>query len=259
MAPLMLNNGKAAAMDDNGSAENHRAGLAKCKPCVSVVVPVINEAERINGLIEHLGSLDLSESIEIIVVDGDPAGRTIEAVADDDVIVAVSDKGRARQMNKGAQLARGEVIMFLHADTQLPPNALEAVRNALADDACVAGAFNLGVDTKNVVIRCIAAISNFRNRLTRVPFGDQAIFLRRDYFNDIGGFRDIGFLEDVELMRRIRKRGDRIRILPEQITSSARRWEREGVVFCWLRNAFVLALFGLGVSPQRLARFYRSH
>ena len=246
-------------MDDNGPAENHQAGLAKCKPSFSVVVPVINEAERINGLIEHLGSLDLSESIEIIVVDGDPAGPTIKAVADDDVIVALSDKGRARQMNRGAQLARGEVIMFLHADAQLPPNALAAVWSVLEDDRCVGGAFDLDVDTKNIVIRCIAAISNFRNRLTRVPFGDQAIFLRRDYFNDIGGFRDIGFLEDVELMRRIRKRGDRIRILPEQVTSSARRWEKEGVVFCAIRNAFVLALFGLGVSPQRLTRFYRSH
>ncbi len=246
-------------MDDNGPVENHQAGLAKCKLSFSVVVPVINEAERINGLIEHLRSLDLSESIEIIVVDGDPAGPTIKAVADDDVIVAQSDKGRARQMNKGAQLASGEVIMFLHADTQLPPNALEAVRSVLADDHCVAGAFNLGVDTKNIVIRCIAAISNFRNRLTRVPFGDQAIFLRRNYFNDLGGFRDIPFLEDVELMRRIRKRGDRIRILPERVTSSARRWEKEGVVFCAIRNALVLALFGLGVSPQRLARFYRSH
>jgi len=259
MAPLMLNNGKAAAMDDNGSVENHRAGLAKCKPCVSVVVPVINEAERINGLIEHLGSLDLSESIEIIVVDGDPAGRTIEAVADDDVIVAVSDKGRARQMNKGAQLASGEVILFLHADTQLPPNALEAVRSVLADDNCVGGAFNLGVDTRNIFIHGIAAISNFRNRLTRVPFGDQAIFLRRDYFNHIGGFKDIPLMEDVELMKRIRKRGDRIRILPERVLSSARRWEKEGVVFCATRNALVLALFGLGVSPHRLAGFYRSH
>jgi rSAM/selenodomain-associated transferase 2 len=246
-------------MDDNGLAEKHRAGLAKCNPSFSVVVPVINEAERINGLIEHLGSLDLSESIEIIVVDGDPAGPTIKAVADDDVIVALSDKGRARQMNKGAQLARGEVIMFLHADTQLPPNALRAARSVLADDDCVGGAFNLGVDTKNILIHGIAAISNFRNRLHRVPFGDQAIFLRRDYFNDIGGFRDIPFMEDIEMMRRIRKRGDRIRILPEQVTSSARRWEKEGVVFCALRNAFVLALFGLGVSPQRLARFYRSH
>ena len=246
-------------MDDNGSAGKHQMGLAKCNPSFSIVVPVINEAERINGLIEHLGSLDSSESIEIIVVDGDPAASTIKAVADDDVIVAQSDKGRARQMNKGAQLARGEVIMFLHADTQLPPNALKAAGSVLADDGCVAGAFDLGVDTKNIVVRCIAAISNFRNRLTRVPFGDQAIFLRRDYFNDIGGFRDIGFLEDVELMRRIRKRGDRIRILPEQVTSSARRWEKEGVIFCWFRNALVLALFGLGVSPQRLARFYRSH
>ncbi len=246
-------------MDDNGLAEKHRAGLAKCNPSFSVVVPVINEAERINGLIEHLGSLDLSESIEIIVVDGDPAGPTIKAVTDDDVIVALSDKGRARQMNKGAQLARGEVIMFLHADTQLPPNALRAARSVLADDDCVGGAFNLGVDTKNILIHGIAAISNFRNRLHRVPFGDQAIFLRRDYFNDIGGFRDIPFMEDIEMMRRIRKRGDRIRILPERVTSSARRWEKEGVVFCALRNAFVLALFGLGVSPQRLARFYRSH
>lgn len=246
-------------MDDNGPGENHQAGLAKCNPSFSVVVPVINEAERINALIEHLRSLDLSGAIEIIVVDGDVTGGTIRVIADDNTVVARSDKGRARQMNRGAQLARGEVIMFLHADTQLPPNALKAVKSVLEDDRCVGGAFNLGVDTKNIVVHCIAAISNFRNRLTHVPFGDQAIFLRRDYFNDIGGFRDIPFMEDVELMKRIRKRGDRIRIVSEQVTSSARRWEKEGVVFCWLRNVLVLALFGLGVSPQRLARFYRSH
>ena len=203
-------------MDDNAQAENHQAGLAKCSPSFSVVVPVINEAERINGLIEHLGGLDLTESIEIIVVDGDPAGSTIKAVADEDVIVAQGDIGRARQMNKGAQLARGEVIMFLHADTQLPPNALKAIRSVLADDNCVGGAFNLGVDTRNILIGGIAAISNFRNRLHRVPFGDQAIFLRRDYFNHIGGFKDIPFLEDLELMRRIRKRGDGIRSCPNK-------------------------------------------
>ena len=247
-------------MDDNGSGENDREGLAKCNPSsFSVIVPVINEAERINGLIEHLRSLDSSESIEIIIVDGDPTGPTIKAVADDDVIVAQSDKGRARQMNKGAQLASGEVIMFLHADTQLPPNAFKAAGSVFADDNCVGGAFNLGVDTGNILIGGIAAISNFRNRLHRVPFGDQAIFLRRDYFNHIGGFKDIPLMEDVELMKRIRKRGDKIRILPERVLSSARRWEKEGVVFCAIRNAFVLALFALGVSPQRLARFYRSH
>ena len=162
-------------------------------------------------------------------------------------------------MNKGAQLARGEGLMFLHADTQLPPNALEAARSVLADDNCVGGAFKLRVDTRNIVIHGIAAISNFRNRLHRVPFGDQAIFLRRDYFNRIGGFKNIPLMEDVELMKRIRKRGDRIRILPERVLSSARRWEKEGVVFCVFRNALVLAFFHLGVSPQRLAGFYRSH
>jgi len=246
-------------MDDNGTAGHRLTGPAGSRPYVSVVVPVINEAGRINALIGHLRSLGRGESIEIIVVDGDPAGSTIDAVADDDVIVALGDRGRARQMNRGAELARGEVIIFLHADTYLPPNAFERIRTVLAEENCLGGAFSLGVDTRSVAVRFIAAVSNLRNRLTRVPFGDQAIFLRRDYFNSIGGFRDIPFLEDVELMKRIRKRGDRIRILPDRVISSARRWEKEGLLYCATRNAVVLALFALGVSPRRLAGFYRSH
>jgi hypothetical protein len=127
----------------------------------------------------------------------------------------------------------------------------------MADERFVAGAFDLGFDTKRSIFRVTESYVFFRTRLTRVPFGDQAIFIRSDYFRHLGGYREVPIMEDVDLMKRIRRKGGRIRIIPEKVSTSPRRYEREGVLACTFRNWALQMLFALGVSPERLAKRYR--
>ncbi len=223
---------------------------------ISIIIPAVNEAGGISQAIARLRELDSSISREIIVVDGDPRGHTVRAVRDSGVISAITGRGRARQMNLGASLATGDVLLFLHADTSLPADALVRVKAAMDDGRYVAGAFELGIDTPRRLFRITERYVALRTRLTRVPFGDQAIFIRKDYFDKIGGYADIPVMEDVEIMRRIRKRGDEIFIVPEQAVTSARRWEKEGILYCTFRNWALQLSYAAGVPPERLAKWY---
>ena len=189
---------------------------------ISIILPVLSEARCINDIIGHLREQD--RSVEIIVIDGDPAGNTIAAISDRDVRTAVAPRGRGIQMNRGADLASGDILLFLHADTRLPSRAFSLLRAVLADTSIVGGAFDLGIDSRRWYFRITERYVAFRTRITRVPFGDQAIFLRRKYFTRIGGYAPIPIMEDVELMARIRRRGDRLCVIPEKIRTSARRW-----------------------------------
>lgn len=225
----------------------------------SVIIPVLDEQERINTCIEQTLSLCPAGTCEIIVVDADPNGSTINAIKSDGIVSTISEHGRAKQMNAGAALARGEVIVFLHADTQLPMGTFEYIEEALSNTEYVAGAFDLVIDSTNCLLRFIAASARMRSRLTRIPYGDQAIFMRKEYFEKIGGFKEIPLMEDVELMRRIKKRGDKICLLSNQVLTSARRWEKEGVVFTIFRNLVIQSLYYLGAKPSKLSKYYRRH
>jgi rSAM/selenodomain-associated transferase 2 len=160
-------------------------------------------------------------------------------------------------MNAGAALSGGKTLVFLHADTLLPGHWQEMAETALRESAIVGGAFDLAIDSERFSLKVIAAAASLRSRITRIPYGDQAIFVRREYFQRIGGFRELPLMEDVDLMRRIRQQGNRITILPAKALTSARRWEEEGALFCTLRNWLLITLYVMGVSPERLARFYR--
>jgi rSAM/selenodomain-associated transferase 2 len=224
---------------------------------ISIILPVLNEIARINQAIARLRGLRPGAAIEIIVVDGDPRGGTVKAIRDRQVKIAISEEGRARQMNRGASLSSGNVLLFLHADTFLPADALVRIKEAMADGRQVAGAFDLGIRTKRRIFRITEKYAALRTRLTRIPFGDQAIFIRKDYFNSIGGYKDIPLMEDVELMSRIKKAGDAIFIIHEQVMTSARRWEKEGILYCTLRNWALQLSYVLGVPPERLAKWYK--
>jgi rSAM/selenodomain-associated transferase 2 len=224
---------------------------------VSIIIPVLNEAANISGIIGHLRTVNFRHDAEIIVVDGDPQGSTVQAIEDKDVRTMISSPGRARQMNLGASAASGDMLLFLHADTRLPENALASLTAAIRDGNFVAGAFDLGFDTERTIFRITERYVFYRTRLTRVPFGDQAIFVKREYFSRIGGFHDIPIMEDVELMKRIKKRGDRIIIIPNKVMTSPRRYEREGIVYCTFRNWILQLLYALGASPERLVKWYR--
>jgi rSAM/selenodomain-associated transferase 2 len=225
----------------------------------SIVIPVLNEAGQINSLIEHIRSQSFEGFLEIIVVDGDMQGNTVKAIQDKDVIALITEKGRGQQMNAGAVAAHGEILIFLHADTKLPDNALGKISRVLQDERYVGGAFDLGIDSRRLFLKYIAARASFRSRLNRIPYGDQAIFIRKDYFDQIGRFKDIPLMEDVDLMRRIKKDGKKIFILPDKVMTSPRRWEREGALYTTVRNQILMALFYLGVSPCRLAKYYWRH
>lgn len=228
-------------------------------PVFSIVVPVLNEATGINKLVEHIRCLEGADCCEIIVVDGDSDGGTVNAIADGAVVRIIGEQSRARQMNAGAAIAKGEVLVFLHADTELPIAAIPRIAESLEEDAIVGGAFDAGIDTMDLAVRFVTMIARIKHRINRVPFGDQAIFLRRDYFEKIGGFKDIPLMEDIELMKRIKKRGDRIRIISLRVKTSARRWRKEGLVHGVLRNFLLRVLFSMGVSPEKLVRYYRKH
>ena len=230
----------------------------KRTPLVSIILPVLNEADTIQKAILAIRAIGPGSLVEIIVVDGDPRGTTINAITAEGVRVAAEKKGRARQMNRGALLASGDVLLFLHADTQLPTNAFSLIREAMGNTRFVAGAFALGFDTRRRVFRIAETYVALRTRLTKVPFGDQAIFIKREYFEQLGGYKEIPLMEDVELMKRIRKRGDPVCLIREKVLTSPRRYEQEGILFCTLRNLALQVLYASGVSPERLAGWYRS-
>lgn len=225
----------------------------------SVIVPVLHESRRINRLIDHLQRLETHhQGCEVIVVDGSPEGDTIDAVRSDQVVTITAEQGRAQQMNAGATVAHGEVLIFLHVDTELPHDALSKIGSVMKRTEYVGGAFELGIRSDRRVYRVLEYWVYIRCRLTRIPYGDQTIFIRRNYFKKIGGYREIPLMEDVELMRRIKKRGDTICIIPEQVMTSPRRWEQEGFIYVNVRNTALFILYYLGVSPAKLARFYKN-
>lgn len=225
----------------------------------SIVIPVLNETEQINPHIEHIRNQNFGHLFEIIVVDGDRQGSTVKVIEDKDVTTVTVEKGRGRQMNAGAAIARGEILIFLHADTKLPDMALEKISRVLEDEKYVAGAFDLRIDSDRFALKYISARASFRSRSTRIPYGDQAIFIRKKYFDKIGRFKDIPLMEDVDLMRRIKTDGKKICILPDKVTTSARRWERNGVFRTTLKNKILIILFYLGVKPDILAKYYWRH
>lgn len=223
---------------------------------LSVIIPVYREEETINRTLSHLLGIKGAEDLEIIVVEGQNSCDTLRAVTAPEITKLVGPKGRGVQMNLGAKVAVGDILVFLHADTLLPENALEAIYSAVKQPHIVGGAFNLGIDEKGKKYRLIESVVRIRTRLTRIPYGDQAIFIKKSAFLGIGGFPEIPIMEDVALMRRIRQKRLKIIIIPTPVTTSARRWAAEGVLFCTLRNFYLLMLYSMGVSPERLVRHY---
>jgi rSAM/selenodomain-associated transferase 2 len=226
-------------------------------PRFSIVIPAYREAGRINDSLDRLMRISGAADTEIIVVDGEPEQSTLAAIKTPAVRTIASSKGRGVQLNTGAREAAGAILIFLHADTRLPPNALETIDRVMNSGDPVAGAFDLGIDSDRFAFRVIEKIASLRSRLTRIPYGDQALFLRRDYFHSLGGFQDIPIMEDVELMQRIKKRGGKIHILKDKVQTSARRWEKEGILCGTLRNWLLISLYHMGVRPETLARFYK--
>lgn len=228
------------------------------KTDISIIIPVLNEQETINQTIEKLYHYNFSGVLEIIVVDGSKGGSTICCIENKKVITINSPLGRGLQMNFGARIAAGETLLFLHSDTTLPENGLTAVQNLMENQSIIAGAFDLSIKGNRFFYRMIEKTASLRSRITKIPYGDQAIFIRKNYFFGIGQYREIPIMEDVDLMIRIKKDKGKLKFLKCRTSTSSRRWEDEGIVFCTLRNWTILALFFLGVKPEKLSRVYKN-
>jgi rSAM/selenodomain-associated transferase 2 len=214
---------------------------------LSVVVPVLNEAAGIRAALEALSPLR-SRGHEVIVVDGGSNDRSVELAEGLCDRVLSAPRGRAAQMNAGARVATGDVLLFLHADTRLPPRA-----DQLISKASRWGRFDVEIEGRHPLLKVVAWAMNLRSRLTGIATGDQAMFVRRDTFP---GFPQIALMEDIALSRILKKIG-RPACLRERAVTAGRRWESRGV----LRTIFLMwrlrLLYFLGVSPERLARRYR--
>ncbi len=222
----------------------------------SIIIPVYKEEEIIiNTLLNLKFSLN-NYNYETIVVDGDEKKSTIKKIKDKKIIKIFSRKKRALQMNQGAEIAKGEILIFLHADTILPLNALDNIKQSLDKKKYKAGAFELGIDSKKFIFRIIENVSTLRTKIIRIPYGDQTFFIQKDYFFKIGKFKDIPIMEDVELMQRIKKLKDKIIIIHDKVKTSPRRWEREGIIKCTLRNWRLIILYNMGYDPEKLVKYY---
>jgi rSAM/selenodomain-associated transferase 2 len=218
---------------------------------IPIVIPVLNEAACIERTLENVRAQPGPK--KIIVVDGgssDDTRRVAEPLANR---VLEAPRGRARQMNRGARAAAGDVLLFLHADTLLPPGGLAAIRRALADPTAEAGTFRLGFDRDAPLYRMYEAFT--RLPWSRLCFGDRGLFVRRRVFETVGGFPDWPMFEDLELAHRLCERGG-FRFLRERVTTSARRFEQAGRARQQLRNLYLWSCYLLGADPDSLTHLY---
>jgi uncharacterized protein len=222
-------------------------------PRLSVIIPALNEAEQIRAT---LISLQTDPEPEIIVVDGGSRDGTRTRARAAGATVMSAPRGRARQQNLGAAAASGEILFFLHADTQAPPEYAALIHTALQTSGVSAGAFSLEIAGKGPGLRAIGRLANLRSRWLQLPYGDQGLFLPARLFDRLGGFPEQPFMEDFVFIRRLRDHG-RLLTLPQLVVTSGRRWQQLGIWRTTYINQLMIFGYYLGVAPQTLARLYR--
>jgi rSAM/selenodomain-associated transferase 2 len=220
----------------------------------SIIIPVLNEEAILEKQLGHLVCQCSHHDCELLIVDGGSADRTIE-IAQRFGKVITSPRGRATQMNAGAAVATGEILLFLHADTLLPDDAFCAIEHALTAQEVVGGAFQICFNCNQWPYRLVALTTNLRSRLRNIFTGDQAYFVRSASFKSIGGFPDQPLMEDLEIIRRLRKIG-KVVLLLQYVTTSARRHEKMGLVRSVLFMWYLRTLYRFGASPAKLQRKY---
>lgn len=221
---------------------------------LSIILPVLNEVDRIATSLQGLAPFR-ARGAEVIVVDGGSEDATLSRVGERADRVIVAPRGRASQMNAGAERATGDVLLFLHADTKLPDCADRAIAGALAASARVWGRFDVAIEGRHAGLPVIAVLMNARSRLTGIATGDQAIFVRREAFEAVGGYAEIPLMEDIVLSRAL-KRVSLPACMGERVLTSGRRWEKHGVARTILAMWRLRLAFFLGANPRDLALAY---
>ena len=222
---------------------------------VSIIIPALNEADYIASAIR---SALAAAPLEVIVVDGGSTDQTVSIAKEFSCRVLQCQNGRAAQQNYGAQHAQGKVFLFLHADSRLAPACIRQIHDVIVNDRVSGGGFGHRIEADGRLFRMIEWGNALRVRWLGIPYGDQGIFVRREVFQELGGFPDVPLMEDVLLMRKVRRLG-RVVLLPGPLLTSARRWQKFGPVRQTIRNWVLLSALRFGVSPNRLAHFYPAH
>ena len=221
---------------------------------LSIIMPVLNEGESIAAALDVLADLR-ARGTEVIVVDGGSRDATVQRARPRADRVVLASRGRALQMNAGAEQASGDVLLFLHADTRVPADADHVVLKGLERSGRVWGRFDVKIDGRSPVLLVVAWFMNLRSRLTGIATGDQATFVRRSAFQAVGGFPAIALMEDIALCKQLR-RVSRPLCLRERVTTSGRRWEKKGVLNTIILMWRLRLAYFLGADPKELARQY---
>lgn len=221
---------------------------------LSIVMPALDEAEVIASALVRLREFN-GDAIEIIVVDGGSRDRTAEIASRYADRVLTRPGGRAVQMNHGAEHARGRYLLFLHADTQMPREALELLNRCVRNE-CRWGRFDIRLSGRNPLFRVVEFCMNFRSGITGIATGDQGIFVQRTLFRSLGGYPAIPLMEDIALSRKLKRIAAPVRLKPP-VTASSRRWEKRGIVRTILLMWSLRLLYFFGADPRLLARWYR--
>lgn len=224
---------------------------------LSIVVPCLNEADGIADALDALQPLR-GQGAEVIVVDGGSSDATAALAGARSDLVITAARGRAPQMNAGALRARGDVVLFLHADTRLPPDADVLIHDGLARAGKSWGRFDVTIRGHHALLPVIAATMNARSRLTGIATGDQAIFVARTLFERVGGYPAIGLMEDLALCAALKRHGAPL-CIDRRASTSGRRWEKHGVMRTMLLMWRLRLAYALGVDPNELALRYASH
>jgi rSAM/selenodomain-associated transferase 2 len=221
---------------------------------VSIIIPTLNEAGQIVATLQALQPLRAAGQ-EVIVVDGGSSDDTV-ALARPLADTLPSPRGRSRQMNAGAAQARGDILLFLHADTTLPQHALPAMLDGLSHSGRAWGRFDVRLSGRQAMLRVIERMMNWRSRVTGIATGDQAMFVRREVFQAVGSFPDIALMEDIALSRTLKRTCGAPLCLSTPVVTSSRRWEEHGILRTMLLMWRLRLAYFLGASPARLARLY---
>ncbi|MFQ5704509.1 MAG: TIGR04283 family arsenosugar biosynthesis glycosyltransferase [Gemmatimonadales bacterium] len=224
-------------------------------PTVTVVIPALNEALKLPGILADLAQLECDH--DVVVVDGDSRDTTCDVAREAGARVIAAARGRSTQLNAGAEEAPGEWLCFLHADVRMGKPARDALTAVVSDRHTQAAVWRFALDGPGTWFRIVEFGAWLRDRFGGLPYGDQGLLVRRKLFFEIGGFPRIPVMEDVALIRALKRRAP-IKHLRAPLLVSARRWEREGPYCTWFRNIVLVTAYLAGVAPERLAHWYRS-
>lgn len=217
---------------------------------LAIIIPTLNEEGSLAATLSALPA-----GVEVVVADGGSSDATQAIAKEHGARLVISEPGRAKQMNMGAHLACGDILLFLHADTLLPEDFQADVDASLGCEGAVAGAFRLHLVGEKRGLGLVSWGANMRSRFFALPYGDQALFMGRQVFVELGGFPDVVLLEDYMLVSALRKRG-KIVLSEKYVRSSGRKWQQQGLIRTSLVNQLIIAGFLLGLSAEFLAQFY---